>query len=167
MTDRLKALADAGVSIWLDDLSRERIETGNLAELSGDALVVGVTTNPSIFAAALSDGERYDAQVRELAAARGADVDATVFALTTTDVREACDILRPAFDARTAPTVASRSRSPRRWRSTPPRTDPAWPRTLWAEVDRDNLPDQDPRHHRGRARDHRRPRPRGSASTSR
>ena len=98
MTDRMKALADAGVSIWLDDLSRERIETGNLAELMETRSVVGVTTNPSIFAAALSEGERYDAQVRELAA-EGADVDATVFALTTTDVRQACDILRPAFDA--------------------------------------------------------------------
>ena len=74
MSDRLKALADAGVSIWLDDLSRERLETGNLADLVKNSYVVGVTTNPSIFAAALADGERYDAQVRELAAA-GADVD--------------------------------------------------------------------------------------------
>ena len=73
---------DAGVSIWLDDLSRERIETGNLAELVKNDFVVGVTTNPTIFAAALSDGERYDDQVRELAAA-GADVDETIFALTT------------------------------------------------------------------------------------
>ena len=63
MSERLKALADAGVSIWLDDLSRERIVTGNLAELVKDSSVVGVTTNPTIFAAALSDGERYNAQV--------------------------------------------------------------------------------------------------------
>jgi peptidoglycan/xylan/chitin deacetylase (PgdA/CDA1 family) len=68
MSERLKALSDAGVSIWLDDLSRERIETGNLADLVKNSHVVGVTTNPSIFAAALADGERYDAQVRELAA---------------------------------------------------------------------------------------------------
>ena len=67
MNDRLKALADAGVSIWLDDLSRERIETGNLKDLLENDHVVGVTTNPSIFAAALADGERYDEQVRELA----------------------------------------------------------------------------------------------------
>ncbi len=60
MSERLKALADAGVSIWLDDLSRERIETGNLAELVDEQLVVGVTTNPTIFAAALTEGERYD-----------------------------------------------------------------------------------------------------------
>ena len=98
MTDRLKALADAGVSIWLDDLSRERLETGNLADLVNDSRVVGVTTNPSIFAAALADGERYDEQVRRLAA-EGADVDRTVFALTTTDVRAACDVMRETFEA--------------------------------------------------------------------
>jgi transaldolase len=97
MNERLQALADAGVSIWLDDLSRERIESGNLAELVTDGGVVGVTTNPTIFASALSDGDRYAAQVAELKAA-GADVDETVFALTTTDVREACDVLRPVYD---------------------------------------------------------------------
>ena len=98
MSDHLQELSGAGVSIWLDDLSRERIETGNLAELIKNDFVVGVTTNPSIFAAALADGERYDDQVRELAAS-GADVDKTVFALTTTDVRSACDVLKPVFDA--------------------------------------------------------------------
>jgi transaldolase len=98
MSQALQQLAEAGVSIWLDDLSRERLETGNLGDLVADSSVVGVTTNPSIFAAALSEGDRYDAQVRELAAA-GADVDRTVFALTTTDVRDACDVLRPVFDA--------------------------------------------------------------------
>ena len=98
MSERLKALSDAGVSIWLDDLSRERLETGNLADLVKNSHVVGVTTNPSIFAAALADGERYDAQVRELAA-DGADVDRTVFALTTSDVRDACDVMREVFDA--------------------------------------------------------------------
>ena len=67
MTDHLQELSEAGVSIWLDDLSRERIETGNLADLIKNEHVVGVTTNPSIFAAALSNGERYDDQVRELA----------------------------------------------------------------------------------------------------
>jgi transaldolase len=58
MSERLTALAEAGVSIWLDDLSRERIETGNLADLVKDSSVVGVTTNPTIFAGALADGER-------------------------------------------------------------------------------------------------------------
>ena len=70
MTDALTASSDAGVSIWLDDLSRERSTTGNLAELVDEQHVVGVTTNPTIFAGALAKGERYDDQVRELAAAR-------------------------------------------------------------------------------------------------
>ena len=99
MSENTKTLSEAGVSIWLDDLSRERIETGNLADLVKESYVVGVTTNPSIFAAALADGERYDAQVRELAAKAGADVDDTVFQLTTSDVRDACDVLKPVFDA--------------------------------------------------------------------
>ena len=98
MNDRLQALQDAGVSIWLDDLSRERIETGNLAELVKDQHVVGVTTNPSIFASALAKGEKYEPQVKELKAS-GADVDTTVFELTTKDVHDAADILRPVFDA--------------------------------------------------------------------
>ena len=98
MSDNLQQLTEAGVSIWLDDLSRERIETGNLAELAKNDHVVGVTTNPSIFAAALSEGERYDDQVRELAA-QGKDVDEVVFALTTTDVRNACDVIREVYDA--------------------------------------------------------------------
>ena len=98
MNDRLQALQDAGVSIWLDDLSRERIETGNLAALVKDQHVVGVTTNPSIFASALAKGEKYEPQVKELKAA-GADVDTTVFELTTKDVHDAADILRPVFDA--------------------------------------------------------------------
>jgi transaldolase len=98
MSDHLKELSEAGVSIWLDDLSRERLETGNLEELIKNDYVVGVTTNPSIFAAALAEGERYDEQLRQLAA-EGADVASAVFALTTTDVRDACDVLKPVFEA--------------------------------------------------------------------
>ncbi|MEJ7633666.1 transaldolase [Aeromicrobium sp.] len=98
MNDRLQALADSGVSIWLDDLSRERIETGNLAALVADSGVVGVTTNPTIFAAAIAKGERYAEQVKTLKAS-GADLKTTVFELTTTDVQQGCDILRPVYDA--------------------------------------------------------------------
>ncbi len=97
-TNPLQQLTEAGVSIWLDDLSRERLETGNLADLMKNSNVVGVTTNPSIFQAALADGERYDEQVRELAAA-GADVHAAARDITTDDVRDACRVLRPVFDA--------------------------------------------------------------------
>src|SRR4051794_28094533 len=98
MSERLKSLADAGVSIWLDDLSRERIETGNLAELIKSSSVVGGTTNPTIFASALANGERYDDQVRALAK-DGVDADEAIFQITTTDVREACDVLKGAFEA--------------------------------------------------------------------
>ncbi|HEX6877375.1 MAG TPA: transaldolase [Nocardioidaceae bacterium] len=92
MSDRLKALAEAGVSIWLDDLSRERLETGNLTDLVKHRSVVGVTTNPTIFAAALANGERYDEQVRRLAAL-GTSVDEAAFEMTTDDVRRACDVM--------------------------------------------------------------------------
>ncbi|MFE0024934.1 transaldolase [Amycolatopsis sp. NPDC059021] len=97
-TDRLAQLSEAGVSIWLDDLSRERLDSGNLAGLIRDKHVVGVTTNPTIFANALSKGEAYDAQVRDLAA-RGADLDGTVRELTTTDVRNAADLFRDVYNA--------------------------------------------------------------------
>ncbi|HPU13802.1 MAG TPA: transaldolase [Aeromicrobium sp.] len=97
MTERLLALSEAGVSIWLDDLSRERIETGNLADLVESSSVVGVTTNPTIFAGALANGERYGSQIAQLKA-DGSNVDEMVFALTTTDVQQACDILRPVFE---------------------------------------------------------------------
>jgi transaldolase len=90
-------LADAGVAIWLDDLSRELLPDG-LAELVRDRGVVGVTTNPTIFASALAKGHAYDAQLRELAAA-GVDADEAVFRITTDDVRAACDVLAPVHEA--------------------------------------------------------------------
>ncbi len=100
MTDNpaLRALADHGVSVWLDDLSRIRIQSGNLQELADQWGVVGVTTNPTIFQAALATGDAYDDQLKELAA-RGATLEETVFSLTTDDVRNACDILRPVHDS--------------------------------------------------------------------
>jgi transaldolase len=90
MSDRLKALADAGVSIWLDDLSRELLVTGELARLISDFYVVGVTTNPTIFASALAKGETYNDQVNELKS-RGVSVEEAITTITTTDVRNACD----------------------------------------------------------------------------
>ena len=94
----LAALSAAGVSVWLDDLSRERLQTGNLQNLIDTRSIVGVTTNPSIFQAALSKGTAYDDQVKELAE-RGADVDATIRTVTTDDVRNACDVLAKAYEA--------------------------------------------------------------------
>ena len=96
--DKLAQLSEAGVSIWLDDLSRERLNTGNLAGLIRDKHVVGVTTNPTIFANAMSKGEAYDEQTRQLAE-RGADVEATIRELTTTDVRNAADLFRDVYTA--------------------------------------------------------------------
>jgi transaldolase len=98
MSERLQALADAGVSIWLDDLSRDRINSGNLADLVANSSVTGVTTNPTIFAAALSKGHLYDDQVRELAAT-DSDVEDTIKALTTDDVRNACDVFSATYAA--------------------------------------------------------------------
>ncbi|MGB3769851.1 MAG: transaldolase [Rhodococcus sp. (in: high G+C Gram-positive bacteria)] len=94
----LADLSSAGVSVWLDDLSRERISSGNLGELISTKSVVGVTTNPSIFQAALSSGTAYDEQVTELAS-RGADVDAVIRTVTTDDVRNACDIFAPVYES--------------------------------------------------------------------
>jgi transaldolase len=94
----LAALSAAGVSVWLDDLSRDRLQTGNLQELIDTKSVVGVTTNPTIFQLALSKGHAYDDQVFELAE-RGADVDAAVRTVTTDDVRNACDVLAKAWEA--------------------------------------------------------------------
>ncbi|MFF2508508.1 transaldolase [Streptomyces sp. NPDC058067] len=93
----LKSLSDEGVSIWLDDLSRKRIESGNLAELIEKSHVVGVTTNPSIFQAAIGSGEGYEEQLADLAT-RKVTVDEAVRMMTTADVRAAADILRPVYD---------------------------------------------------------------------
>ncbi|MER0245204.1 transaldolase [Streptomyces sp. HSW2009] len=98
MTDALKRLSDAGVAIWLDDLSRKRITSGNLAELIDQQHVVGVTTNPSIFQKAISGGDGYEQQLADLAV-RGVTVEEAVRMITTADVRDAADILRPVFDA--------------------------------------------------------------------
>jgi transaldolase len=98
MADALKQLTDAGVAIWLDDLSRERLSTGSLAEMIRDNHVVGVTTNPTIFQKAISGSELYDGQVRDLAI-RGIDVNEALRALTAHDVRDACDQFSAAYDA--------------------------------------------------------------------
>jgi transaldolase len=94
----LKRLSDQGVSIWLDDLSRGRIASGNLAELVETSHVVGVTTNPSIFQAAIGSGAGYEEQLAELAV-RGVTVDEAVRMMTTADVRAAADVLEPVYRA--------------------------------------------------------------------
>lgn len=132
-------LAAAGVSIWLDDLSRTRITSGNLAELISSRNVVGVTTNPTIFANAITDANdtSYDAQVTELAAS-GASAEDAVFAATTQDVRAALDVFRPVWeetghvDGRVSIEV-----SPDLAHDTEGTVAQA--RQLWAEIDRPNL----------------------------
>jgi transaldolase len=98
MTDALKRLSEEGVAIWLDDLSRKRITSGNLAELIDQQHVVGVTTNPSIFQKAISHGDGYEQQLTDLAT-RKVTVDEAIRMITTADVRDAADILRPVFEA--------------------------------------------------------------------
>src|SRR3954466_827885 len=97
MADALRQLTENGVSVWLDDLSRERLRTGNLAELAETRQVRGVTTNPTIFQKALTSGDAYDDQLRDFAL-RGTDVGEALRALTAYDVRWACDVLRPCYD---------------------------------------------------------------------
>ena len=135
--DRLAALAAAGVSIWLDDLSRERLRSGNLHSLVTDRHVVGVTTNPTIFAAALANGEAYDAQVRELAKS-GASIEDAVRAITVADVQQACDVFHDTWratggvDGRVSLEV-----DPRLARDTGATVAEA--KDLWKAVDRPNL----------------------------
>jgi transaldolase len=96
--DRLARLSAAGVSIWLDDLGRQRLRDESLGRLVTERHVVGVTTNPTIFARAITGSDAYDKQLHELALRR-VEVDEALRSLTTADVREACDVLRPVFEA--------------------------------------------------------------------
>lgn len=89
-------LSDAGVSIWLDDLSRARIDSGNLAEVIATHNVVGVTTNPTIFANAIGSGEGYGERIKACAR-EGLSAEHTAFSLMCADVADACDVLAPAF----------------------------------------------------------------------
>ena len=97
MAKSLNDLAKAGVSVWLDDLSRPRIQTGSLAHMVAGGEIVGITTNPTIFAKAIGAGSGYEDQVRDLAL-RGTAFGETLRLLTAWDVRAACDVLRPVFD---------------------------------------------------------------------
>ena len=133
---RTRALSEAGVSIWLDDLSRERIESGSLAQAVDTLSVVGVTTNPTIFQKAIGAGVGYGPRIADCAG-RGYDAEATITELTSADVADACDVLRGVYDAtegrdgrvsievephlaRDAEGTASRAKE------------------LWAKVDREN-----------------------------
>ncbi|GAA1182919.1 transaldolase [Ornithinimicrobium humiphilum] len=130
----LHQLADAGVSVWLDDLNRPMITDGTL-QAHIDRGVLGVTTNPTIFATALSEGEAYTSQIETLSAG---SVEEAVFALTTEDVRNACDLFMPVFertgglDGRVSIEV-----DPGLAKDTAGTVETA--KRLWAEIDRPNL----------------------------
>jgi transaldolase len=98
MTDVLGELTQAGVSVWLDDISRERLRSGNLESLVNNFHVRGVTSNPTIFANALAKGDAYDDQIKELAL-RGVTVGEASRMITTYDIRWGCDVLRPVYDS--------------------------------------------------------------------
>jgi transaldolase len=95
--EKLAELSEAGVAVWLDDLSRDRIKSGNLQQLVDEYSVVGVTTNPTIFAAAISGSDSYDDQVHALAV-RKVSVEEALRTITAADVRDACDLLRPVAE---------------------------------------------------------------------
>jgi transaldolase len=95
----LQRLPEAGVSIWLDTLSRELLETGGFAELIRDYSVTGATSNPTIFAQAITGSDRYDRQLRDLVAGGERDAQELFFSLALDDVRAAARLLRPAYEA--------------------------------------------------------------------
>lgn len=136
MAEALKQLSDEGVAIWLDDLSRDRLATGNLQELIDTKHVVGVTTNPSIFQAAISKSSLYDDDLRRHAEA-GSDAEFTVRDLTTDDVRAAADVLAPVAERTHIDGRVSIEVDPRLANETQATIDQA--HDLWAEVDRKNL----------------------------
>ncbi|MEU7897914.1 transaldolase [Nonomuraea sp. NPDC049152] len=137
MSENLKKLTSQGVSIWLDDISRERLRSGNLEQLIREKNVVGVTSNPTIFANALSKGDAYDAQLHDLAV-RGVDVGEAVRAITTYDIRWGADVLRPVYDASGGVDGrVSLEVDPRLARETEKTIAEA--RFLWWAVDRPNL----------------------------
>jgi transaldolase len=96
--EKLAELSEAGVAVWLDDLSRDRIRSGNLQSLVEEYSVVGVTTNPTIFAAAISGSDSYDDQLHALAV-RKVSVEEALRTITAADVRDACDLLAPVAEA--------------------------------------------------------------------
>jgi transaldolase len=125
------------VSVWLDDISRDRLRTGNLQTLINDYHVVGVTSNPTIFAHSLSAGDAYDGQLADLKT-RGVSVEEASRDITTYDIRWGCDVLRPAYDATNGlDGRVSLEVDPRLAKNTAATIAEA--RALWWMVDRPNL----------------------------
>jgi transaldolase len=134
--DKLAELSGAGVAVWLDDLSRDRIRSGNLQQLVDEFSVVGVTTNPTIFAAAISGSDSYDDQVHALAV-RGVSVDEALRTITAADVRDACDLLAPVAERQPGDGRVSLEVAPHLAHNTDATSAEA--AHLWWLVDRPNL----------------------------
>jgi transaldolase len=134
--EKLAELSAAGVAVWLDDLSRDRILTGDLKSLIDEYSVVGVTTNPTIFAAAISGSDCYDEQVRDLAVTK-VSVEEALRTITAADVRDACDVLRPVHDRQPGDGRVSLEVSPGLANDT--EATAAEAAHLWWLVDRPNL----------------------------
>lgn len=130
-------LYNVGTSTWLDDLSRERIATGNLAEVKASKSIVGVTTNPAIFAAAMSSGTHYDEQLAELKAA-GSAADAAAYAMSVKDVQDACDLFRDTFEATGGKDGRVSIEVDPRYAADEAKTIEQ-AKELWNQVDRENL----------------------------
>ena len=149
MSNYIDTLHTLGTSTWLDDLSRDRLQSGNLQEVIDTKSIVGVTTNPAIFAAAMGQGTAYDEDIAKLKA-EGASVDEAVYSLAIDDVRAACDVFAPIYEA-------SGHKDGRVSIEVDPRISDdaaatiAQARELWAKVDRPNLMIKIPAGHLGRA----------------
>ena len=130
-------LYNLGTSTWLDDLSRERIATGNLDEVKTAKSIVGVTTNPAIFASAMGSGTHYDEQLTELKEA-GVTVDDAVYAMSVKDVQDACDLFRDTFEATGGKDGRVSIEVDPRYAADEEKTI-AQAKELWKLVDRDNL----------------------------
>jgi transaldolase len=137
MTDPLRQLSEEGVAIWLDDMSRERLVSGNLRALVRDSHVVGVTTNPTIFQKAISGSAVYDEQLHDLATL-GVPVEEALRLVTTHDVRAVCDLLRPVYDRTDGVDGRVSIEVDPRWARDAERTV-AEARLLWWLVDRPNV----------------------------
>ena len=122
--NRLQRLHDAGVSVWLDTLSRELLESGEFGELVRDYAVTGATSNPTIFAKAITGSDRYDEQLRAASPPASPTRTSSSSTLALEDVRRAAELLRPIYDATAAATASSRSSARPTSPTTPRRRSP-------------------------------------------
>ena len=134
----LHGLHEAGVSVWLDTLSRRLLESGQFAELIRDYNVTGATSNPTIFAKAITGSDLYDEQLRRLVAGGGRDTQELFFSLALDDVRRAAGSFDRTTTAAEGPTASSRSSARRISPTTPTRRSPRQ-LDLWQRLDRPNV----------------------------